>query len=258
MFKELKKLPILLSIIILASCNENHKKNDVTIEESPVETRTPSEPAENNETRTIPFGGVWVNKKYVDKLMSTKSPKKSQDVVPITLMLFPTQLNKEVEVVMGFHEGTTAKITGGNGEYKIKFQEEPAQTIDFKNGSIRTKNNEFIKLKSFGSKNDYKIVEQLLFAGKYDLNGKEVEFTPSGKIIGLAPFSNYSVLIDYYDAGMQVDQLRLGKSAAESELYGFAFKKNQLIIYELKCLEPEGQYCNVVKNGKKIYLLTRK
>lgn len=261
MLKKIKTLIPVLTIFLMLGCKDNKAENTLEIETQTEssEKKNITEPTKTNKVESENFGGIWVNKKYADKLLATKSPKKSQDIAPITMMELPTDINKEGKVIWGFHEGVNAKIVRKNNGYEIQFKEgdEPAQGLELKDGMLKTKKDEFIKLNSAANKNDYHVVEELLFAGKYDLDGKQVEFTPTGKIIGWDNFTYYSVLIDYYDAGMQVDQIRLGKNFENSKLYGFDFKKDKLNIYELKCVEPEGKYCNVVKNGKRLYKLTK-
>lgn len=261
MFKKMRIPTILLALILLASCNDKPKSTEQTVPENKKETTvTKIKPAEPLKRDASDFGGIWVNKKYVDKLLASKSPKKSQDVTPITMLILPNNLNQEATVIWGFHEGTTGKVVKKNGTYEILSEEsgEPGQTFQLEKDRIKTKKDEFIKIKVTGGKNDYNVVEQLLFAGKYEIDGKQVEFTPNGKVTGLDSFSYYSVLIDYYDAGMQVDQIRLGKSFENSKLFGFEFTKNKLTIYELKCVKSAGDHCEVVKNGKKLYKLIKK
>ena len=257
----IKILVAILTIIVLASCDEKKNKKVQTESVNKTETtKAKTKPVETKKAVATSFSGIWVSKKYVNKLLATKSPKESQDVTSITMMNLPNAINKEATIIIEFHEGGTGKVVEKNGGYEIQPKKGGGSSQAFKldKGIIKTSNDEFVKLKFSSNKSDYKVAEQLLFAGKYDLKGKQVEFTPNGKVIGLDSFTYYSVLIDYYDAGMQVDQLRLGKSYEDSKLYGFKFKKNKLIIYELKCLDQDGKYCNVVKNGKRLYKLEKK
>jgi len=263
MFSRIKILAALLALTVFLGCNEKKKDEEGTESEIKIENTNvkPKAPRPEKAAATNFTGdGVWVSKKYTDKLLATKSPKKSQDATPITMMILPNALHKDATVVLEFHEGGTGKLVKKNNGYEIQSKKEdgPSHAFQYVKGGLKTKNDEFIKLKFKGNKNDYKVAEQLLFAGKYDLDGKQVEFTPNGKVTGLDSFSYYSVLIDYYDAGMQVDQIRLGKSYEDSELYGFKFKNDKLLIYELKCTDGDGKYCNVVKYGKRLYKLEKK
>ena len=252
----------LLILMILLGCNDTKKSTEQTDVENkteiPIKKTKLNEPVKKVSTD---FGGIWVNKKYVDKLLSTKSPKKSQDITPITMLVLPNVINKEVTIVYGFHEGTSGKVVQKNGHYEIHSAEsdEPVQPFKLENDRIKINKDEFIRVKDNASKSNYNIAEQLLFAGKYDLEGKHIELTADGKIKGWDAFPYYSVLMDYYDAGMQVDQIRLGKNFENSKLYGFDFKKNNLIIYELKCAKKsDPDFCEVVKFGKALHKLKKK
>ena len=256
MFKTIRILAIISFITAFSSCKDN-PKNEEKIEseiqkEIPKKKELSSEPIKDVTTN---FGGNWVNKKYVDRLLATKSPKKSQDISPITMVILPNQLNQKATTIIEFHEGTTGKVVKKNGGFAILGEEaeDPELTFKYENGKLIVKNDEFVKLKSLGNISDYKVVEQILFSGTYEMDGKKFELTSDGKIMGLDSFTHYSIPIDYYDSGMQVDQIKLGKGGKDDKLYGFEFKKNKLIVYDLKCVKKEGEFCQVVKNGKKIF-----
>lgn len=267
MFKKIRIIATLLTISVLIGCNENKKDTEQKEIEVNTETVTKKiqipknkkERTENISKTNTGLEGVWVNKKYVDKLLSTKSPKKSQDVTPISMVILPKQVNQDATLIWGFHEGSNGKVIKKKDAFEIKSEEigDPSIPLKVEKDGIKIKNDAFVKLKYGGKNTDFKLAEQLLFAGKYNLDGKQVEFTPTGKVIGLDSFSYYSVLIDYYDAGMQVDQIKLGKSEKNSKNYGFNFRNNKLIIYELKCIEGSDDYCDVVKLGKRLYKLKK-
>lgn len=263
MIKKSQLLSAAILVLLLGSCKENLKENEVIDHDTPPKTETPikdDKPLETVKPASTGFGGIWLNRKYVDRLIATQSPKKSQDITPITMLVLPDDFNKEATVIISFHEGATGKVFKKDKGYQINYADsnEPPFSFDLDKRGIKSENDEFVKLKSSGNKNDFRIADQLLFAGKYDLNGKQVEFSTNGKVTGLDAFSYYSVLIDYYDAGMQVDQIRLGKNAEESKLYGFTFKNDTLSIYELKCVDGDADFCDVVKLGKKLYQLKKK
>ena len=255
------KLKFFLAFIILAfvGCNEKQKTKENAVPEKTIEIPKTEKKASDTQNKKTSFGGNWINKKYMDRLMATKSPKKSQDVALVTMLILPDNFNQNATMVLNFHEGITGKVIPKGDSFEIQSPESdvPPTIFQLKNGRIKTGKDEFIKLKTHSANNNYKVAEQLLFAGKYEMDGKQVEFTPNGKVSGLDTFTYYSVLIDYYDAGMQVDQMRLGKSRENSKLYGFSFKKNNLSIYELKCVNSVGDFCDVVKNGKRLYKLKK-
>lgn len=258
MIKNKLKLLLLFIFIVFAGCNEKQKKQETTPEKKTVESPRTNKKVGDTQIEKTSFGGNWINKKYMDRLLATKSPKKSQDVAVVTMLILPDNFKQNATMVLSFHEGITGKIIPKGDSFEIQSPESdvPPTTFQLKNGRIKTGKDEFIKLKTHNATN-YNVAEQLLFAGKYEMDGKQIEFTSNGKVSGLDTFTYYSVPIDYYDAGMQVDQIRLGKSRENSKLYGFSFKKNNLSIYELKCLNSVGDFCDVVKNGKRLYKLKK-
>ena len=262
MFKRSQLLSAAIVVILLGSCKENSKEKELVEPDNTPKTETPvkdEKTLDEVKATATGFGGIWINRKYVDRLLTTQSPKKSQDITPITMLVLPDDYKKDATIILGFHEGATGKVVKKDDLYQINYADsnEPPFTFSIDKRGIKSKKDEFVKLKSSGIKNDFRIAEQLLFAGKYNLEGKQVEFSTTGKVTGLDAFSYYSVIIDYYDAGMQVDQIRLGKNAEESKLYGFTFKHDTLTIYELKCIDGDEDFCDIVKLGKKLYTLKK-
>jgi hypothetical protein len=203
------------------------------------------------------FSGTWINKKYVDRLLESKSPKTAQDVVPLTMLTFPNELNEKVNIIWGFHEGTIGILKKKMDFYFVQYNgtEKYDSLVFLETNLIKFKDNEFIKLSDSIDLRDPHLADQLLFAGRYNWNGKQVEFSKDGKVIGLDSISYYSVIIDYYDAGMEVDQIRLGNCFNNSELYGFKFSDDTLFIYQLNCLLKSEGFCYKVENGQIIYKL---
>ncbi len=250
----MRTLTTILTIIIFTSCNQQSKNDE--------QTKTPVKKEVDAKTQTIQteFGGNWVNKKYVDKLLKTKSPKESQDIAPMTMLMLPKQTNQLATIIWGFHEGTSGTVKELNGKFGIQSGTDAQFELTFKieNNLLKTEKDEFVRIQESTDPNNDDIVEQLLFKGKYELDGQEVEFTHDGRVLGLDSITYYTVLIDYYDAGMQVDQLRLGKDFENSSLYGFEFDQNTLKIYQLDCVTREDDYCVVVQNGQEIFKMIRK
>lgn len=229
------------------------------------------EPQNTNEQSDIPWinsqfaenptglEGNWINKKYADELRKTGSPKASQQAVSMSMLVFPRELKNIAIIIWNFHEGTNSMIKQQNSN-SFEFQPQRGgsfQAIRIDNGILKTGDNEFIRLQEIPAKRDYYVGEQLLFAGKYDFNGKPIEFTKDGRIIGLDAFTFYSVELDYAGSALDVDQVRLGTSVENSKPYGFAFSNNILTIYELKCIQSEGKECMKVSNGKELYKLVK-
>jgi hypothetical protein len=250
--KKIRIRSIIVGTFVFAACTGTADHDGRSDNQKAVDTISTSD------TSLTGFGGDWINKKYAEKLRETQSPKASQNSVSMAMLILPSQINQQATIIWGLHEGSNGivkKIKEAYGIYSDDGNME--HRIIFKNGRISTGKDEFIKIKG-GEENSKNIAEQLIFAGKYDLSGKQVEFTYDGKVIGLDTSTYYNVLIDYIDAGMQVDQLRLGSGSESSGLYGFNFNKDTLRIYELNCLQREDDYCVVVENGKELFKMIKK
>lgn len=81
------------------------------------------------------------------------------------------------------------------------------------------------------------ILEEILFKGHYEnAEGEVVEFRKDGHVNGLGTYTSYEPVIDYFDAGMQVDQVGMYTASDELEWLGFQFRSDTLELYELDCL----------------------
>lgn len=247
---------VILSTILLSCKNDTKQDQGIEPKEEVNVYKDPAPKAGKNSTH---FEGNWINEKYVEKLLATKSPKKAQDAAPISMLVLPDKTGKEAMAIYNFHEGFSGRLTKKGKNFKIEGGDPNENlNINFKENKIFCNGHSFRKLAGNDQSASYHVAEQLLFAGKYELEGTEVYFSANGKIKGFNKFGFYAVPVDYYDAAMQVDQIRLGTSLQNSRLYGFDFHKNKLNIYELNCVKATGAVCDVVKKGKLLYSLIKK
>jgi hypothetical protein len=193
--------------------------------------------------------GNWVNEQYWDTLRITKSPKRAQKVsaIPIINIKKDTFL-KPIHVVLSFQEGDEWLLdrdSSGlvfNNAYDVK-QKLHAKLLSSQ--KMRLGKQVFIRYADIVNEEaqNYCIVEKTLFAGRYDWNGRLVEFGKDGGIKGMehAGVEFYNPVVDYYNNEIEADQLWLGKKK-KSNKYGFEFKGKKLYIYTLVC--PNGEsYC---------------
>jgi hypothetical protein len=249
---KMKLFPFIAAIAVLAltSCAPQSENTNEQAEMPPAGQLTEGETG---------LEGNWINKKYADELAKTGSPRASQTAADLSMLVFPRELKNIAIIIWNFHEGTNSVVKQLD-KNSFAFQPhagDPNKTIMLENDIIKTGDDEFIRLSEIPAKRDYYVAEQLLFAGKYDLNGKPVEFTKDGRIIGIDGFTYYSVVLDYNDAAMDVDQVRLGTAIENSKSYGFTFSGKTLTIYELKCVQTEDGKCMSVANGKELYKLVK-
>lgn len=245
---KIQQLTIALSLLMLAGCTEQSQNTNEQGEMPPVLNQLA--------LNSTGLEGIWINKKYADELVKTGSPKASQEagLGSTTMLVFPREIPNMVLIIWNFHEGNNTFFKETNGGFEFEPNTGNKVTLRIDKGLLKTPTEEFIRLEELNQKRDYYVAEQLLFAGKYDLNGKPIEFTKDGRIIGLDEFTYYAVELDYIGPGMDVDQLRLGKSAEKTKNYAFTYDKNVLTIYELDCAD---ELCIKVKNGKELYRLVK-
>ena len=208
--------------------------------------------------KTSAFAGLWVNKKYVEKLRTTGSPRESQNVVPTSMVILPYTIGGKASIIWGFHEGTNGILKENKGQLGIYTTEggEADFLLSIEKGELKMRDDTFVKSVA-RIKDDYRIAEEFLLSGKYLSGDTEVELTPDGRILGIDSLNRLSVVLDYQDAGMQVDLIDLGLND-QMKTYGFTFKGNELIVYHLNCLQKEDNRCMEVAIGEEYLALTRK
>jgi hypothetical protein len=226
----------------------------------------------------ISIAGYWVSENYFNSLKEYKSPKRAQD--SSLLIIIPERIDEKAIILYDFHDGFDCySIVKNRGfyeiwenfnsqnsklEYIIKVISSNRIEID---ATVLIKINP-MRVKDFlhnGIKNEVLIQEELLFKGVYlTADGKRVEFMNNGQLEGLEGYYHYKPENDYYDQGMQVDQLILVKTETsfqfkDHEYYGFIFNYDTLELYKLHCVlfDSTSQNCAEVENGELRYKLWR-
>jgi hypothetical protein len=224
----------------------------------------------------IPIHGCWVSEDYYISLKEHKSPKKAQN--NSLLFVIPESISEKTTIMYDFHDAFDSyAIVKNLNDYEIwenfnnhntrlEYTIKVISSTKLKIGETILIKIDPIKVKDFfhnGLKNELLVQEELLFKGIYITpDGKKVEFKNNGQIEGLEGYFYYKPESDYYDQGMQVDQLILVKSEKniewkDLEYYGFKFNYDTLELYKLNCLEFDStsKYCGVVELGKLEYKL---
>ena len=239
---------IIIAILFfsLNSCdNEIKQKESVIINKGEVK-EDKQEVEKIGIKKKTEINGLWLNKEYYSNIIKFKDPRKYQESSEISFLKIDSSANK-ILIAWNFHEGINGNLKNINSKYY--FEENP---IEFKNNELIYKENRFVKLD--GVDNDSFILNKLIFNGKYLSESDTVVFYKNGKIKGLKGFKFYQPIIDYMDSGMDVNQLYLGKESTNhyinSELFGFDFENDTLIIYELECSEKIENDCMIVKFGE--------
>ena len=213
----------------------------------------------------VSISGCWLSEDYFNSINEFKSPLKSQD--GSLYIIIPDRTLKKTTMIFNFHEGgTSLEILKNNDHYEIwEIQEDSLTQRVYKvkiisPTKISLDDKYFVKISSSTDTDNHRILEEVLFKGIYrDVNNNRVEFEDNGEIIGLNNFNFYVPVIDYYDEGMQVDQIRLGSTKNDLDYYGFKFIGDTLELYKLHCLEFDStsNNCGVVEYGQIIHKIWR-
>lgn len=229
--KNLRYIIIILTTGALFSCSSTDKNTNYNTET-------------NFKTKdtTISFSGYWLCKDYFESIKKSKSPKKAQE--NSEFIYIPDRTLKKTMMISNFHEGGgVLTILNNDDNYELWGILEDSLTefvdkvvvIDNKNIKIGTR--AFVKINPIKNENRPLILEEILFKGIYTNSfGATIEFKNNGQVSGLDDFKYYDPTIDYFDAGMQVDQIRLITNNKYPKDFGFKFNKDTLELYTLTCL----------------------
>lgn len=252
---KLKNIIFILTIGLLCSCYSSDKNAEQTS-------------ANNFKTKdtTILFTGHWLCRDYFESINNFKSPKNAQN--NSEYIYIPDRTLKQTMMISNFHEGGPAlTILSNNNHYElweiqddsITQQLNKIEIIDETN--IKIGSRLFVKINPVKSDNGSKILEEILFKGIYTNALRiTIEFKNDGQITGLDNFKIYEPVIDYIDAGMQVDQIAIGRNKEELEHFGFKFNNDTLELFKLNCItfDSINERCVEVEFGQLTYKLWKK
>lgn len=215
-----------------------------------------------NHDTPISLTGVWVNKAYLETLLATGSPRTAIKAAMEPCIAFRSDTDKYAHIAFNFHEGEDEQLFRKGGKYTLG---DSGEIVTLARDEIRIAHQYFVKFNHPDPrKYDYNIVEELLFAGNYQLeNGAKVSFSGDGRVYGLDSMRYFTPNVDYIGPGLDVDQLWLGvdSDVYKSPKYAFKFINDTLLIYNLNCLEGYDSIdksCGVVDFGQMKWKLIRK
>ena len=211
----------------------------------------------------IPFAGSYVSEKYLTSIRDKKSPRKAQESIEECFIRIPDNTLVPTSMIINFHETLTDLVPlNHNGTYELWEKQNDSltkarYTIEIVAADkIKIGNNIFVKINPDIADNQPRILEEILFKGTYAMkNGEKVEFKNNGEVIGLGKYKYYAPLIDYFDAGLDIDQVGLGETRDKLTNFGFKFSKNGLDLYDLKCktFDKKENRCVEVDFGNKVF-----
>ncbi len=248
---------LLISLTMLLSCGRDPK----AVQEKPAQADFKSL------ITPIPFAGDWISEAYYNDLMEHHSPRKAQEGSEDCFIHIPGQTLTSTYMVYNFHEGGAELVPVFQmGAYQLWEKQgdtlyRAAYSLDMVDGDkLKIGDKRFVRITAPMAGERNLILEGLLFAGTYTLeNGAKVEFKANGEVVGLGAYKYYDPLIDYFDAGLQVDQVGLGDTREHMEYFAFDFQKDRLELFNLKCktYDEAEQRCVEVDFGKRIYVLKK-
>lgn len=212
----------------------------------------------------ISIAGQWVNETYYKSIQTDQSPHRAQKTCEFCFFNIPSSTKETAEAVINFHETMDYILVKKNNEsYQLWEVEnnQPEEMFDsiiiISVDKIKIGNDFFIRTQSIDEDGQYKILEQLLFKGTYlSEKGATIEFKNNGEVIGLGEYKYYTPLTDYNDAGLNIDQLKLGQSKDNLKSFAFKYKKNKLQIFSLVCKTKDNYgTCQEVEFGDLLYTL---
>lgn len=243
---------IAAATLLLAACNNPKTETGTNI----VTTTPPI-------AQAIPFAGYWVNKSYYDTLLLTGSQRAAQG--GSIILIIPDSTGKPVMQGWDFHEGSSDFTIYKTEQIYTLYLASRDTLINtgsilnqLPDGNLDFAGTTFVKIAGTGKDFDYPVVEEILFKGRYtNTAGDNIELTRSRAISGWPLFNHYEVKSDYYDRGLQIDQLTLQRTGSkETELLGFKFTGDTLNLYSINCIhEDEDGECAEVDFGDLRYSL---
>jgi hypothetical protein len=251
-------LAFFLFIILFASCGTDTK---------PAQQSTA--PAVNPKTNStpLPFAGSWISASYLRSITDQQSPRKAQEGSEECFIQLPSTTLLPTTMAINFHEGLSDLVPiNNNGTYQLweKQNDTLSRSLytleSISPDSIKIGDKLFVKINLDITGNEPRILEEILFKGKYQSKqGDQVEFKNNGEVSGLGKYKYYEPVIDYFDAGLQIDQVALGETRENMKPFGFKFKQDRLELYELKCktYDNADKRCVEVEFGNKTIALHR-
>lgn len=249
---------LVLTIATLLSCGADTKPAQQSAAPA-IDFKTNSVP--------VPFAGNWISETYLRDIREHQSPRKAQESIEECYIQLPANTLRPATMVINFHEGISDLVVVSNNNVfqlwekqgdtlsSVKYSIQPIST-----DSIKIGDKLFVKINSSSSGNEPQILEEILFKGMYiSKKGAQIEFKSNGEVTGLGKYIFYKPLLDYFDAGLQVDQVGLGETPDKLEYFGFKFNKNKLDLYKLKCdaYDEVDKRCVEVSYGIKAYDLQK-
>jgi len=250
---------LLIILCAIIACRKDQK---------PVAEKAPASLDFKQIKAPLPFAGSWISEIYLKDIQERQSPRKAQENIEECFARIPASTLQPATMVYNFHEAITDLIPlNNNGNYELwEQQNDTIANLKYPiailaEDKIKIGDKTFVKINTDYAGSQPRILEEILFKGLYQpKKGAQVEFKSNGEVSGLGKYKYYNPVMDYFDAGLQIDQVGLGETRDKMTYFGFKFKKHGLELFELKCKaydETDKARCVDVDFGKKIYDLEK-
>jgi len=204
---------------------------------------------------------------YYNELLKTRSTRIAQEKSNESFIVITPKSTQPITMIYNVHDGGAEMIirkTGNNYEFWSATENKKYHDIHIiSENKLKIGNISFVKLSNnteFSNESVQKLIGGILFKGTYTTeNNKTITFDADGKITGLSDFQYYAPLIDYFDGGMDIDIVYLGKSTENVQGYAFAFNTDTLFLYDFKCVEILDKLgcCDSITSGELKYKLIK-
>lgn len=205
--------------------------------------------------------GQWLNQEYYSALISSKSPRFSQEKAGLVLIEFTP--NFESFIVYNWHEGINPNYFIQNDTLRFeRFENSYAILINNNTLELNFGNDHgtYLKYESIDSSHKNLAINKLIFAGEYinTKNGRRIKFNGNGIVSGLENFMNYRVRDDYYDQGLDVDLIDF-TTTGNSQQLTWDFSQDTLFLYKIKCAKYDSvnNSCDEIAKGAIKYKLLK-
>ncbi len=94
----------------------------------------------------------------------------------------------------------------------------------------------------------------MLFQGIWNAkNESAIRIAIDGSITGLQDYKEMRPMLDYWDAGLNVDMVEMVKWDGQIDMLGFLFQGDTLSLYKLRCVTMDDEICVERKLGELVY-----
>ncbi len=213
----------------------------------------------------LPFSGHWISEDYYNSIKKDRSPRLAQE--GSQYIHIPERTLQPAMMIYNFHEAGTTLTFIKNG-HSYEAWEVLNDSLTQRLSSVKIMSDErmtlgntrFRKIALKSRKAHPGILEELLFKGSYrDATGNKIVFHNDGRITGMKEVTYYEPMLDYFDAGRQIDQVGLLINGDELKWFGFRFIGDTINLYTMNCsaFDHTENRCVEVDYGEMIYKLWR-